>query len=45
MAEERPKRVGRPVRGPECVKHMTIWEKKQKGTAFDWIAEADEDDA
>jgi hypothetical protein len=29
---------------PECVKHMTVWEKKQKGSAFDWIAEADDDD-
>lgn len=29
---------------PECMKHMMVWEKRQKGTAFDWIAEADEDE-
>jgi hypothetical protein len=22
---------------PECVRHVEVWEKKQKGTAFDWI--------
>lgn len=22
---------------PECMSHVTVWEKRQKGTAFDWI--------
>jgi len=22
---------------PECLKHVTVWETAQRGTAFDWI--------
>jgi len=27
---------------PECLRHVAAHEKQQKGTAFDWIAEAEE---
>lgn len=25
----------------ECLHHVTVYEKKMRGTAFDWIADAD----
>lgn len=28
---------------PECMRHMSASERKEKGTAFDWIADADAD--
>lgn len=27
---------------PECAKHVATWERKQKGTAFDWMDQVGE---
>jgi hypothetical protein len=27
---------------PECARHVAAYERKQRGTAFDWISEAED---